>query len=449
MGITKKYSYYVMAFAGLGGFLYGFDVGVISGALVFIEKDLGLNESQISLIVAAVLGGGAAATLITGPLADIIGRKVMIIISGILFILGIYLTVIADSYSEIMLGRLIQGLGVGIITIVLPLYLAETTPAYLRGRGVTLFQLFLTAGILIAALSDTLFHKSGNWRAMFGIALIPGTIFFIGSLFLIKSPRWLFKKGFKDKALNVLLRITDDEEARRSYNELIELEDREKDFSFNIKNLREKFYILPFILALSVGILNQAVGINSILQFSTYIIKQTGVPSVYVAMMGTVSITLMNFIITIIAFLLIDKIGRRPLLTIGTFGCMLSLFFVGLVLLLAKPSNLQGYLTIFGLIVYISFFAIGPGVVVWLAVSEILPLKIRSISMSIALFANSLTSAILAAIFLDLTKFIGYAGPFFLCGFFALLYFLITFLYLPESKGMTLEEVEVYWKDRC
>jgi sugar porter (SP) family MFS transporter len=443
----KWYAFYVMAFAGLGGFLYGFDVGVITGAIVFMKNDLALTERQLSFIVAAVLGGGSIATLFSGPLADFVGRKFMIVISGVLFIVGIYLTMIANGYDAVMWGRLIQGVGVGIITIVMPLYIIETTPASLRGRSVTLFQLFLTAGILVSSASDVFFHSTGNWRAMFSIALIPGAIFFIGSLFLVKSPRWLFKKGYLEKAKEVLLKIADKSEAEKSMNELISLEkDAKHSGNFNIKLFFKKFYFLPFIVALLVAILNQLTGINSLIQFSTYIINRSGISSVFVSMTGTVGITLMNFLVTIIAFTLIDKWGRRPLIILGTLGTSFSLIFLGLISFFLEPSLMQGYLTIFGLILFVSFFAIGPGVVVWLAISEILPLRIRSVTMSIALFGNSLASAILAAFFMDLSKFIGYAGNFWFCGLCTIVYFLVVFYMLPETKGKTLEEIEVYWE---
>lgn len=443
----KLYAFYVMAFAGLGGFLYGFDVGVITGAIVFMKNDLGLTERQLSFIVAAVLGGGSIATLFSGPLADFISRKVMIMISGLLFIIGIYLTMIAYNYETVMWGRLIQGIGVGVITIVMPLYIIETTPASLRGRSITLFQLFLTAGILISSASDVFFHRSGNWRAMFSIALIPGIVFFIGSIFLVKSPRWLFKKGYTEKAKEALLKIVDKSEADKSMNELLEIEKETINAGkFSIKLFFSKLYFMPFIIALSVAILNQLTGINSLIQFSTYIINKSGISSVLVSMTGTVGITLMNFLITVVAFILIDKWGRRPLIITGTLGTSVSLIFLGFISFFLQPSALQGYLTILGLIMFICFFAIGPGVVVWLAISEILPLKIRSITMSIALFANSLVSAILAAFFMDLSKFIGYAANFWFCGLCTFIYFLVVYYMLPETKGKTLEEIEVFWE---
>jgi sugar porter (SP) family MFS transporter len=443
----KWYAFYVMAFAGLGGFLYGFDVGVISGAIVFMQEELHLTERQLSFIVAAVLGGGSIATLISGPLADLIGRRIMIIFSSILFVAGIIVTMTACTFNAVMWGRLIQGVGVGIITIVMPLYIIETTPADLRGRSVTLFQLFLTTGILISATSDIFFHTTGNWRGMFSVALIPGTIFFVGSLFLVKSPRWLFKKGNTQKAFEVLMKIVSKDEAEKSLKELTELERIEKSSEkLHLGAFFKKNYFLPFIIALFIAILNQLTGINALIQFSTYIIKESGISSVIVAMTGTAGIAFMNFIVTVIAFILIDKWGRRPLILLGTSGTCISLVFLGIVSYFLEPSGVQGYLTILGLISFICFFAIGPGVVVWLAVSEILPLKIRSITAAIALFANSLSSAILAAIFLDLSKIIGYAGNFWLCSFFTFIYFFITYSMLPESKGKTLEEVEAYWQ---
>jgi len=431
----------VMAIAGLGGFLYGFDIGVIAGALVFLKKDLAISSNQASLIVAAVLGGGSLATLFSGPFADRFGRRFSINLSAVVFIIGTIVLIYSTSFAHIMIGRLIQGVGVGIITIVVPLYVAESTPSSLRGRGVTLFQLCLTFGILVGYLVNYALKSSGNWQLMFATALIPSVLFLIGGLFLLpRSPRWLYQHGDTDEARSVLAKIqnnVDVDEALNKIKAVIEEENKRTGSSWVL--LFKPGYRKAFLLALGIGILNQMTGINVLLQFNTTILKASGLNT---AVLGSTVIGLANFVITIIAMSLVDKIGRRPLLIIGTAGVTISLLFIGIMQAFFPPSLLVGYSTLAGFMVFIIFYAVGPGVVVWLAISEVLPLAIRAKGMAIALFANSLVSAGLAAIFMIMVGVVGYSGTFFILAFFVFLYLLIAIFPLPETKDRSLEEIE-------
>lgn len=437
----------IMCFAGLGGVLYGYDIGVIAGALAFMQSDIHLSTAQLSLIVAAVLGGGSVATLLSGSLADCYGRKKMILIAALVFSLGIVILISAHSFHMILIGRLIQGIGVGVVTIVVPLYLVEIIPPQFRGRAISVFQCFLTGGILLASVVDLIFVQSGNWRAMFACALIPSVILFLGTLKLAESPRWLFKQGRMREARQALSLCVDEQEVTREIQEMTDIANSNKS---NTKiNFLQKRYMLPFLIALAIACLNQLTGINSLLQFSTYILKQSGLNSDFVAMLGTVGITLINFLTTLLAFFLIDKIGRRPLMNFGTVGIVISLAFCGCINFLMPVGSAQGYLIILGMLVYILSYAVGPGVIVWLAVSEMLPTVIRGKGMSICLFVNSMVSTILASLFLTISQSFGYAGNFWLCSFFTIFYFILVYKYLPESRGKTLEEIEVEFKDRA
>lgn len=431
----------VMAIAGFGGFLYGFDIGIIAGALVFLKSDLAISSNQASLIVAAVLGGGSLATLISGPFADRFGRRFSINLSAIVFIIGTIILIYSSSFVHVMTGRLIQGIGVGIITIVVPLYVAETTPSKFRGRGVTLFQLCLTFGILVGYLVNYALKSSGNWQLMFATALIPSILFLLGGLFLLpRSPRWLYQHGHTEEARNVLVKMQSNvgvDEALNTMKVVIEEENKRNGSSWAL--LLKPGYRKAFLLALGVGILNQMTGINVLLQFNTIILKASGLST---AVLGTTVIGLTNFVITIIAMFLVDKVGRRPLLIVGTAGITISLLFIGIMHAFFPPSLLVGYSTLAGFMVFIIFYAIGPGVVVWLAISEILPLAIRAKGMAVALFANSLVSAGLAAVFMIIVGFAGYSGMFFILAAFVFLYLLIAIFPLPETKGRSLEEIE-------
>jgi sugar porter (SP) family MFS transporter len=438
----KLLIYLIMFFAGIGGVLYGYDIGVISGALLFMKGEIALTHNQLSLIVAAVLGGGAIATLIAGPLSDIWGRKFMIILSGFTIIIGTLVVISSHSFLSILTGRLIQGISIGIITIVIPLYLSETAPAHIRGRSIATFQLFLTGGILLAYVIDMLFEKTGSWRGMFSCLFIPGSLFLLGSFLLPESPVWLLTKNKISKTKQTLLLFKTAEEADNEIEEMQKLKDK----TLQNKKRWQPYYALPLFLAISIAILNQLTGINSLLQFSTYILKESGVQSNIISMLGSTNVGLINFLMTIISIFLIDRLGRKPLLTIGTLGVTLSLIALGVISFFLPTSELKGSLLIIGLTFFILFFAIGPGVVVWLAVSELLPMNIRGKAMSFSLFLNSLASTILASAFLAIVSKIGYSGAFWMCAFFSFIYFLIAFFLLPETKDKTLEEIEHYFR---
>lgn len=439
----KPFAIFIAIFAGLGGILYGYDIGVISGALIFMKTSLHLSTGELSTIVAAVLGGGAIATLITGSLADYYGRRTMINIAGGIFIVGVLVLVFANNYAIVMIGRLVQGIGVGIITIIIPLYLTEAAPSSIRGRSVTIFQLFLTGGILLAFVIDLLFVKSGNWRAMFACVLVPAFALFIGSFFLTRSPRWLYSKGRYEEAKAALLKSHTEEEAAYDIHEMSKLHLEQSNISIAVflKYLSQKQYLVPFLIALSVACLNQLTGINSILQFSTLMLKSSGLSSTVVSMLGSIGVGLINFLTTVVALYLIDKVGRKILLSIGTAGAAFALLYSGIICFLPNDST-KGILLIIGLLVFIFSFAIGPGVVVWLALSELLPMSIRSKGMAVCLFVNSLVSAILASVFLGLAHSSGFETVFFLCAVCTLIYFFIAAFVLPETKNQTLEEIE-------
>ncbi|RJS91852.1 sugar porter family MFS transporter [Salinisphaera sp. Q1T1-3] len=433
-----------IAIAALGGMLYGYDIGIIAGALVFMKSALSLGPVEMSWIVAAVLGGGSLATLIGGPVADAIGRKATLLIAGVVFALGVLVTAMAAGYIGALGGRLIQGIGVGLVTIVVPLYMVEVMPPAVRGRSVTLFQLCLTFGILAGYLVGYFFNASGDWRAMFATALVPAAAFVVLGLALPKSPRWLIKRGRRDEARAALARTHSPAEAETTFEELVAQTDSEG-ISARWSLLLAPGYRKAFFLALGIGILNQLTGINTLLQFNTVILDQSGLGGGADAVLGSVSVGLTNFVVTIIGLVLIDRVGRRPLLIVGTAGATVALAFMALVHLFTEASAFQGYATLCGLIGFVIFFAIGPGIVVWLAISEVLPLAIRAKGMAVALFANSLMSAILAAVFMSIVSVAGYAGAFALLAIAVFVYMLLAIFPLPETRGRKLEEIETHF----
>ena len=575
------YNRFLLLVAGLGGLLYGVDVGIIGGALPYLEATSKLNAGQLSSVVAAVLLGSVLSTLFAGLLADWWGRKPLMILSGFMFVVSIPVIALSQGYGALVLGRLLQGVSAGFIGVVVPLYLAECLSASNRGKGTGIFQWMLTLGIVSAALvgiyfsirvdevsklGDTakLFHfKDNAWRSIFWVSMPPGILFVIGSFFVAESPRWLFRRDKKEAALSALLRSRSTEQANSELHEMEETSasEKAKGVAGMVKeSLLRRKYIIPFILACIILACNQTTGINSILGFNTNILLQGGLPDVQ-AHWGYVIFSTINFLSTMAGVLLVDRKGRKFLLSVGTAGIILSLFCTGILFhrteklrvdahsavqamvtpdqklslqydsktanllwgnsagtanneptsigiiysygdfhaaskvvrsddVAAKPieldredivpankvisffknpfanleaartaplkidnawitpvpSSQNGWLVAITLYVFVAFYAMGPGVCVWLALSELMPTRIRSNGMSIALLINQAVSTFIAAIFLPTVGKHGYASIFFSFAACTIIYFITATFFLPETKGKTLEEIEAHFE---
>ena len=447
MSTPRKKNSFIMCIAGLvsvGGILYGYDIGVISGALLFIRNTIPMTDAQVGLIVGAVLGGGLFGTLLAGPVSDYFGRRILILLASIIFIIGVDLLLLANNFLILLSARILLGIGVGVVAVAVPLYVAEIVPSQDRGKYVTFFQLLLTFGIVLAYFVDLLFTSSGNWRAMFAILLAPAFTLFFGMLFLPETPRWLILNNRLDEAKQVLRRIrrTEPEIARDVQEIQASLQEFRKE---TWGELFSHELLLPSSVAIAIAIFNQLTGINSFLQYAPLILHNAGISSNYVSMLGSVGIGLLNFLCTIIALALIDTLGRRPLLITGVIGVICSEIFLGCINFYFPNSINAGIFSLIGLFCFIMFFAIGPGVVVWLAISELFPTEVRGKGMAICLFFNSLTSTLLSIIFLPLLKSLGIGQTYWLFALFSLGYFLVTFFFLPETKNRSLEEIQHYF----
>jgi len=445
---NKKLTMTIVIFSALGGMMYGYDIGVISGALLFLDQTIKLSTFQMGMVVGAVLWGGAIATFVAGPLGDVWGRRKIIIIGQVFFIVGVVITVVCTDYPTLLAGRLIQGVGIGVVAMLVPLYITETAPACVRGRAVTMFQLFLVLGISIAAIVDLLFVPSGNWRAMFGMVLIPGVVFFIGMFFLPESPAWYFLKNKLEKSKKVLLKIYDNADAEAILSQMKTLKDERaagiaEGKTAKKETIFKKAYMIPFCIALFIAIIQQFTGVNIILQFAPVIFKNAGIASDSMDMLATTGVTIINVIFTIVGVCLVDKLGRKFLLSLGTAGVV-----VGMALCAISYScgSMQIIVLGIGLVIFMAFYAIGPGIVVWLAMSELLPLRIRGTGMAICLGCNSIASAFLATVYLNWTEVIGFSGVFWVLAICAVAYFLCARFVMPETKGKTLEEIEEYFR---
>lgn len=431
--------YAMIACAGLGGILYGYDIGVISGALLFVQKVIPMTDAQLGVIVGAVLGGGIVGTLVTGPLADRFGRRTMIISACVLFFIGIISILLAKTFVLLLISRLFLGVAVGIVAVAVPLYLTEVAPAEIRGRSITIFQLLLTIGIVLAYFVDLLFTPSGNWRGMFAVILIPTSILLIGMLLLPETPRFLMSKNNKALAQKILLQTRNSVEAKK---EIIQIQTSLKKTEGSWRALFKRTLWLPLAVSLIIATCNQLTGVNVVLQYAPMLIEKTGLHSDMISMFGTVGIGLVNLLGTIVAFFLIDRFGRRILLLVGTAGVIIAYVFLGLLPHFSVSEIVLAELSLVGFVVFIAFYAIGPGVVVWLAISELLPTKVRGKAVALALLVNSIAGCLLSSVFLTLQNALSLSGTYLLLAGFTLIYFLVALFLLPETKGKTLEEIQ-------
>jgi MFS family permease len=580
----RGYNFFLLVVAGLGGLLYGIDVGIIGGALPYLEATSRLTAAQLSVIVAAVLLGSVLSTLFAGAIADSIGRKPLMILSGVAFVLSIPVIALSQGYAPLFFGRLLQGISGGLVGVVIPLYLAECLPASTRGKGTGVFQWLLTLGIVAAAVvgiyysyrvqavaltadAATLFgFKDQAWRRIFWVSLPPGVLFVLGSLRVTESPRWLFQRGKTELARAALLHSRTPQQAdieMREMEEAAHAANALRSTGEKIgESLLQRRYAIPFLLACIILFCNTATGVNSIIGYNTGILLQSGLSDLG-AHWGYVAFTTINFLMTIVGMALVDRKGRKFLLILGTSGIIVSLTSVGMLFLRTEklsvdgraaiqamvppnqelalrfdraaaekllastgsagqqiasgraslaiiysygdftastsyarsgdsaaapiritrascvpankveaffknpignlqaaqtaplriekapigqvPSSSHGLQVALCLYAFMAFFALGPGVCVWLALSELMPTRIRSNGMSIALVINQLVSTTLAGIFLPFVSKHGYSSMFFLFTGFTVAYFFVAAFLLPETKGKTLEEIEARW----
>lgn len=584
------YMRFLLFIAGMGGLLYGIDIGIIAGALPYLESTASvmwkLSAQQLSFIVAAVLLGSVFSSLFAGMLADLIGRKWVMFLSGFLFTLSIPIIALSDGYTPLLLGRLLQGISGGLIGVVIPLYLAECLGANNRGRGTGIFQLMLTIGLVVAAVigwyyannveqatqtalaisdlqqqSAQIFAaKNQAWRDIFWISLSPGILFTIGTLFLTESPRWLVAQGRIDAARKALQKSRNELAANAELSAIqTSLTSYNKQDKNRIKEaLFQRRYVLPFLLTCIILACTQATGINSILAYAVNILNNAGLSGSN-ANSADVALKVLNALMTVVAVLLVDRKGRKFLLMLGSGGIFVSLVLAGLLFMNAEqgrvdvkaqlqqqvqqdsleirfdsallkqlavpengqeqqlsisysygeftnvqtrrsdaidlksiliqradvvqadsvigkffrnlhlnpfadpaqaqqaplvitqaligpvPSTTHGWLVATCIFAFVAFFAVGPGVCVWLALSELMPTRIRSNGMSIALLINQFVSTSIAAVFLPTVGNYGYSTMFFFWAGCTIVYFLCAAFWLPETKGKTLEEIEAHF----
>ena len=438
--------YVVAIIASLGGLLSGYDTGVISGALLFINETWDLSDSLQGIVVSSVLIGAVIGAATNGILADIFGRKKIIIATAIIFIIGSILCGFAPNVYVLIISRIFVGLAVGIVNFVIPLYLSEISPKAVRGTLVSLYQWAITAGILFSYFINAAFAQAVfNWRWMLLAGVLPGLVLLIGMCFMSDTPRWLISKNKDDDAEKVLKKIEPDVDIETEIKEIkrtLKLNKKTSGQKFKFK----KWMIMPFVVGIGIMFAQICTGINTIIYYAPTIFKVAGFDSNLNAIYATTGIGVVNFLMTVVAIFFTDKIGRKPLLYFGLTGVMLSLISLGSAFAFeaALGENLK-YVAVGSLVAYIICFAMSLGPIGWIIVSEVFPLKIRGIAMSICTVANFAFNFFVVGSFPILIHNIGGACTFW--GFAAVSFLCILFVYffVPETKGISLEQIESNW----
>ena len=440
MNRNSMYLYFICLIATMGGLMFGFDVGIISGAVPFIQPYFGWNELQLGWGVSSLLVGAIIGAFGSGILSDKYGRKNVLIIVALFFAVSCTFTALASSSVIFISARLFGGLAVGAASVLSPMYVAEVAPPKSRGMLVSIYQLAIVLGILCSfTINYGLHNLDNNWRWMFATGIVPSVVFFVGLFFIPESPRWLYKAGRKEESLKVLTRIGGELLAK---TEILQIAESLKGNSQSVtrgeifKPSSRKVMMIGFLLAVLV----QVSGINTIVDYAPKILLAAGV-EINNALLQTSFVGFINFVFTFVAILFIDKAGRRTLYLIGSMGMVITL----LMLAVSFYLKMEGIFTLICILMFIAFFASCIGPVFWTLVSEIFPNRIRGKALAFASFTQWIFNFLVVLLFPHFLASVGGAKTFLFLALMSLLQWLFTFLYVPETKGKSLEEIERLW----
>jgi len=441
------YAILISAIAALGGLLFGYDTGVISGAEIYLTRDFHLTAGTEELAVSAVLIGAIIGAIIGGRLADAVGRKAALIILATVFLVGAFLTSISPSLPFFIGFRILVGIAIGSASFIAPMFIGEMAPPAMRGALMAFSQLAITIGIAVSYWVDLgLASARMGWRPMFAIAFIPALLLGIGMLFLSDTPRWLASKGRWDEAGQVLDRVVgpvEKEAALRAIQEALE-EEKAASLPEILRELLGPGMRFALIAGVGLAIFQQFVGINTVIYYAPTIFQYAGFQSAQAAILATSIVGVVNVLSTILAIVLVDRWGRRPLLLYGIVGMIITLAGIGAIFL-TDPRHIAG-LMLLCMIVYIISFAIGMGPVFWIMTSELFPNRLRGTGASISTLANWAANLLISVTFLSLLTVAGKPGTFWIYAFLGLLAFIFVWYFIPETKGKLLEEIEAYFR---
>ena len=459
--------YVIAIIAATGGLLFGFDTGVISGAIPFFQKDFGIDNGMVEQITSAGLLGAILGALFCGKLTDRLGRRKVILASAVIFAVGAVWSGIAADAWNLVLARLFLGVAIGVSSFAVPLYIAEISPTKVRGTLVSMFQLMVTIRVLVSYLSDLYFADESDmtcWRPMFYVGVIPACILLIGMFFMPETPRWLMSQGRHDESIRILNRIEGEAQAKISFRQMQEEIKRSEAEKSGWRELLQPWLRTPLIICIGIMFFQQFVGINTVIYYSPKIFLMAGFDGTVAAIWASVGVGLVNVIFTVVSVYFVDRLGRRKLYFIGLSGIVVSLLLLGLCFVYVNQlGDSVKWVAILLIFCYVAFFAISIGPLGWLIISEIFPLKLRGLGASLGSLSVWLFNSIVSFTFFKIVKALTIpgkeiltegedlgnpAGAFWFYGGIAFLALIWGYFYVPETKGVSLEQIECFWRKR-
>jgi sugar porter (SP) family MFS transporter len=438
--VNRGFLWRVCFIAGLGGVLYGYDMGIIAAALIFVRNSFALSTRGQEIVVSIVLVGAMLGAIIGGSIADHIGRRATLLWGGALFILGSILATVAPNAATLASARLLLGLAIGFTSVTAPVFISELAPPQSRGRLISVYQFALTLGIALADLAGYGLANQHAWRVMFGLGVIPAALFLILVLTLPESPRWLFAQNRFDDASAVLNSYTDEHGAQLLLEDIRTAVESKVDKHWS--SLWTPAVRGALFTAVGFTVLQQVTGINTIIYYGPQIFALAGITSDKNAILATLIVAVTNMIFTLLAMVLVDRIGRKPLLYGGVSGMTLSLVLLSYAFHNQAPFGASlGIVATICLVLYIACFAASMGPIAWILVSEVFPLQVRARGVAAATIGSGASNFLVSLTFLSLIKAAGNSATFAIYAFFCVITLLFVRFVVPETKGRELESI--------
>lgn len=454
---TTPFVKVVVLIATLGGLLFGYDTGVISGALLFMGKELHLTPFTTGLITSSLLFGAAIGALLSGHWAASAGRKKIILWLAVIFAIGAIGTSLAPDVHWMVFFRFVLGVAVGGAAATVPVYIAELAPANKRGQLVTLQELMIVSGQLLAYISNAAFHEiwggESTWRWMLVVATLPAVLLWVGMMFMPDTPRWYAMKGRFAEARAVLERTRPKEDVEWELMEITETLDEQHSLGKpRLREVMRPWLFKLFLIGIGIAVIQQLTGVNTIMYYAPTVLKSVGM-SDNTALVATIANGAVSVLMTFVGIWMLGRIGRRSMVKIGQFGCTACLVFIGVVSYVlpettnGQPDALRAYMVIAGMLMFLSFQQGALSPVTWLLLSEIFPTRLRGIFMGGAVFSMWIANFMISLFFPVLLAWAGLSSTFLIFAAVGVLGAIFVIKCVPETRNRSLEQIEHYLQD--